>query len=242
MVMAMHFADHPEELSGHVVELGSGLGLGGILLLDGFRQRSFRRRGPSASKCSPGRFQSLTMTDGNDRVVEQCRDNVAHAASGMLGLDATVQVAVKKLDWNSVCSKTGNRQQPRRGTYDTVLASDCVYRRDDVAVLAGTMVALLKPHGAAKIHCFSPLNRSALPDFVEALKSLGMHVVQETVELRRSRLRGPTTRMVMDGWSSFLSGPPSLEAPQFASETVSTFSHVTATYLSKPSCSWQEID
>jgi predicted nicotinamide N-methyase len=241
MVMAMYFAANPGELSGHVLELGSGLGLGGILLLDCFhQQRSSCAFSPSNSMG----IQSLTMTDGNDRVVHQCRDNVTRAASGMLGLSATVPVTVKKLDWNNACSKAGCVQQPSRhsSTYDTILASDCVYRRDDVAVLAGTMKAMLKPLGTAKIHAFSPLNRSALPDFVEALKSLGMHVVLETVVLQRSRLRGPSSQIVMDGWSSLPQGQHSREEPWCASKDVSTFTHMTASYLSKPSNSWQEID
>lgn len=58
LVMALYFARHPERLQGNVVELGSGVGLGGILLHH------------------MAHASSITLTDGCPQVLEQCRANI----------------------------------------------------------------------------------------------------------------------------------------------------------------------
>jgi predicted nicotinamide N-methyase len=180
VAMALHFASSPNDLRGRVLELGSGVGVGGSLLL------TLHNHHPASS------LQSLTLTDGNRDVVRQCQENVFRATSHIADM---VPIDVRHLNWND------DAQLSRLADvkFDTILASDCVYSHDDVTTLVNVLTGLLKeehgPHSSpeaaltpSRIHIFSPLNRSALPEFVVALKAAGMETNQEIIKVQRSRL------------------------------------------------------
>jgi predicted nicotinamide N-methyase len=178
VAMALHFASNPQDMRGHVLELGSGVGVGGILLL------TLHHRHHASS------VRSLTLTDGNSDVVRQCQANVARTTFHYADI---VPINVRHLNWNDDLQLSLLADVK----FDTILASDCVYCRDVVPALVEVMARLLKVeedplHSTAlapsRIHVFSPLNRSALPEFVAALKAVGMDVNQEIVKIHRSRL------------------------------------------------------
>ena len=76
--MSLFFASQPQLLSGKIIELGSGVGVGGMLL----------------SQVDFNPMQSLTLTDHNDEVLKQCNENINTLAG--------VPLDVKKLDWYDV--------------------------------------------------------------------------------------------------------------------------------------------
>jgi hypothetical protein len=207
--MALYFTTHPRELIGRVIELGAGIGLGGILLtnIEPCWNDNF----------TTGLVESITLTDGNDMVLRQCRQNVVHAF-GSSPTDSNIHVS--KLDWNELA----NAKHPE--TYDTVLACDCVYRFDDIPILAQAMTNLLDETPWAKIHLFSPLNRAPLQDMMVFMKKLNLQVSVETVEINRYRLK-PGAR---NGWWHQARHDPSLEECSYASKAVATFLHITATH------------
>ena len=195
LVMALYFAQYPQELHGRVVELGSGVGLGGILAHHVTHQQN-----------------AMVLTDYSDQVLEQCRANIArrNEATGERKSDNTLEV--QKIDWNDIfCEETSLSSSHNRQQYNTVLACDCAYRKDDVKALAVTLKALLvktsndntnddsnrndNTNGARnKIHLFGPYNRAVYHSLVEVLKkdkSLEVHL--EWLELNRYRLATTST-------------------------------------------------
>ena len=78
IAMSLFFASQPQLLSGKIIELGSGVGVGGMLL----------------SQVDFNPMQSLTLTDHNDEVLKQCNENINTLAG--------VPLDVKKLDWYDV--------------------------------------------------------------------------------------------------------------------------------------------
>ena len=78
IAMSLFFTAQPHLLSGKIIELGSGIGVGGILL----------------SQVDFNPMQSLTLTDHNSQVLKQCDQNVNTLAG--------VPLHVKKLDWYDV--------------------------------------------------------------------------------------------------------------------------------------------
>jgi len=183
MVMALYFARHPDQLQGNVVELGSGVGLGGIWLHHVTQQQ-----------------HSLTLTDGCPQVVRQCETNVLANSSGNSNL------TVMKLDWNQVlrnvqCQDHGSQSTTSStNKYNTVLACDCAYRSRDVPGLTGTLKALLislpeqqqesnSPTLQNQIHLFGPYNRSTYHEVIECLEQDDSLEVQiECIDMNRYRL------------------------------------------------------
>ena len=154
IAMSLLFSSQPELLKGDVMELGSGVGVGGIL--------TYSAALPSLS--------SLTLTDGNNEVLNELRKN-CHRAN--------VNVNVKQLDWHA---------PPKAPKYDTILASDCAYKYPDVLALAAAMKVSLKPSG--KIHIFGPYNRGALQELLVELRDQhGMVIQVNGLELNRYRLK-----------------------------------------------------
>lgn len=162
--MALFFGLNPDLLRGDVLELGSGLGLGSILT-----KRTCGRN---------SQMKSLTLTDNNDQVLNQCREN-------MKGEVATCKVG--KLDWNDFV-EARNTKNVR--TYDTLIGSDICYTYPDIVALSETVVSLLKKDGKAKLHLFGPLNRGALHTLVRELKAVKKMIVSiDCIEMERYRLR-----------------------------------------------------
>lgn len=176
--MALFFALKPCLLVGDVIELGSGVGVGGILT---------QRVAACADYLAKG-MNSFTLTDNNDEVLDQCKENVNKFASSCSG---TKQVTVGKLDWYDFVEASNKKKYVDSGKkYDTLVGSDICYCHSQIAVLSQTVAHLLKTDGRAKLHLFGPLNRSALQDLVRELKVVrGMDVSVECIEMERFRLK-----------------------------------------------------
>ena len=198
IAMGLYFANHPEQLRGHVVEVGCGMGLGGIL---NYKVMEANATGGDWEAFPELCNRSITLTDGNIDVVEQCKKNVRqnmrndrNFLQGPIssGARPTSPIQVGKLDWNDFVSLDEKAHQKR---YDTVIACDCAYLHNHVSVLSRTLQGLLKKENGKHpprptIHLFGPYNRSALHEVIRYLSDeLGMHVMLESVEMSRFRLK-----------------------------------------------------
>mmetsp|Transcript_28742 Transcript_28742/g.43848 ORF Transcript_28742/g.43848 Transcript_28742/m.43848 type:complete len:380 (-) Transcript_28742:241-1380(-) len=121
IAMSLYSSSNPDLLRGSILELGSGVGLGGMLL----------------HQISKGNKKgiSLTLSDGNMEVIDACRENCYHS---------NIPLHVKHLEW------TESSTNPVE-TYDTILASDCAYKEEHIAPLAYTMKSRLKSDGRIHI-------------------------------------------------------------------------------------------
>ena len=191
IAMALLVSSQPNLLEGHVVEFGSGVGLGGIL---------------TGMVVMPSSILSLTLTDGNEEVLEACRENCRRAR--LLHPNLRIQ----RLDWNEMPKPT-----PK---YDTILASDCAYKYPDVVALAAACKeSLQEPSG--KAHFFGPYNRGVLHDLLRELKDRqDMDVEVSGIEMSRYRLQSSFTK--------FNDLNQSEDEAMFASRQVVKFLHVTA--------------
>jgi len=172
LAMSLFFSTNPEVLRGHVVELGSGVGLGGILNL-------------ISSSASPSPLlASMTLTDNPQQVLNQCLQNVENC------YDGSIPIHVAKLDWYDTL-RGMRRGDVSHIEYDTVVVCDCAYRSEDIVALATTMESLLRrSNPLAKIHLFGPQNRKVFLDLIADLKeghSLNVNV--EHIHLHRFRLK-----------------------------------------------------
>jgi len=145
-----------EEVRGRVLEIGSGLGLGGIFI---------SRLGWAAT-------DEIHLTDGNDEVLKALRQNVRrNNARGMTSTGLSIRVS--KLDWNEICSENLSLTEQ----YDTILACDCAYRLRDVVPLGNALNSLLRRDTASRIHLFGPGERAAFQELVKvrenAIQSFG---------------------------------------------------------------------
>jgi len=148
LAMTLYLASHHEILHGKdVIELGSGVGLGGILT--------------SYVHCES--FKSLTLTDYNPQILNQCKENIRrqqlmnlqedhHDTNFLLSSSVSPSLTieppsaplrVERLDWHDFLSMTGNASE-FAGKYDTVIACDCAYRYEDLGALSTTMMKLLR--------------------------------------------------------------------------------------------------
>jgi predicted nicotinamide N-methyase len=246
IVMSLYFATHPHELRGNVVELGSGVGLGGILLSHATHHQN-----------------KITFTDGNAQILAQCQENI-NQIMGMKNSDVNDKknksiMEVKKLDWYEVLDpcERDQKQQPRQG-YQTVIACDCAYRLQDAQALSETLKALLAKNGSGNmgnaIHLFGPYNRVAFHEVIDLLgsdDSLDVHV--DWIEMKRFRLQANPPPAVVDKSSDTDNSPSSsfINHPyydhsgmkdqnydgwkvrnelKFASQSTSKFLHVVAKY------------
>lgn len=215
LVMSMYFASHPELLQGNVVELGSGVGLGGILcsMVPWIYGDVF---GSSNS------FRSLTLTDFNQLVLDQCRKNVKATAHG------PTPISVAKLDWYDFLLSNFERPSVAE-KYDTIIACDCAYRHRDIAALASTMRSLLRDEHS-RIHIFGPSNRSGLDELLTLLRSEHqLSVTVEVLKMERYRLRP-----MPDGDISHVGGhfaENDMEWP-YATSSLSSFLHIVCSLAS----------
>lgn len=208
MAMAFYFLNHPEELNGDVLEIGSGVGLGGILTLKAAASRSFDWRKT---------LKSYTFSDGSRGVISQCIENLKEA----LDLKGIAPINIKEIDWNKTISKED------RQAYKTLIASDIIYMYPDVKPLARTINDLLHPFGT--LHMFAPLHRSMIPKLVDELKEeYKFSVEKETFELDRLRLtplrsqnNNFSERFCMSQIST-----SEYDSSMFASEEKSKFLHI----------------
>ena len=161
-VMGLYFAMNQSELRGNILELGSGVGLGGILS---------NITTPTHTNGSAKR--SVTLTDINDDVLHMLEQNITHASSkaASLGGLSRDDISIQKLDWFDSLLKCGSSQTITNsdyGRYDTIIASDCAYLRDQIIPLTETISKLLGKRRRGKeekkklLHMFAPYNRGVV--------------------------------------------------------------------------------
>lgn len=187
IAMTLFFSARPHLLQGATLELGCGVGLGGILTSLAVREAIKRKGSPFHG------LESLTLTDCSQEVLEQCEMNV-HSAAG--GTFPCTRLDVSRLDWNDYCIPSSGVDLPKKGFYDTVIASDCAYLYPDVVALSQTVSQLLrrKENGrnGGLAHIFGPYNRGALHEMIQELKNgQNMGVSVDWVEVERCRLKPP---------------------------------------------------
>jgi predicted nicotinamide N-methyase len=177
IAMSAYFASHPELMVGNVIELGSGVGLGGIL--------SFLFRSQSSSTVP---FHSMTLTDSKLQVINCCNENVK---SFLKSYPSISSIHVAKLDWYDVLKRTGGSSEHAQ-KYDTVIACDCAYDYTDIVALVSTLKGLLKKKKTSKAHIFGPSNRAGLGELLSQLRQEQSFFVQvEYIEMVRYRLEAP---------------------------------------------------
>jgi predicted nicotinamide N-methyase len=212
IAMSLFFSSHPHLLRGHVIELGSGVGLGGIL---------------SSFQSGTEFLDSWTLSDYNVPVLEQCKENLKQTAH----TSAMPSMNVCQLDWYDFV-RQGEASEQHLHKYDTVIACDCAYLYPDVVALSTTMEALLKRGEQSKIHIFGPYNRGALHELVRQLKEeKGLELTMEVFDMQRYRLKP------LEGWnhSRYSENCDKLsehmrheEESQFAAKYDARFLHVIA--------------
>eukprot|EP00546_Thalassionema_frauenfeldii_P011289 CAMPEP_0178916928 /NCGR_PEP_ID=MMETSP0786-20121207/12942_1 /TAXON_ID=186022 /ORGANISM="Thalassionema frauenfeldii, Strain CCMP 1798" /LENGTH=345 /DNA_ID=CAMNT_0020590379 /DNA_START=151 /DNA_END=1188 /DNA_ORIENTATION=+ len=121
IAMSLFSSTNPCFLRGNILELGSGVGLGGMLLY----RLAIGNTG----------YGTLTLSDGNLEVIEACRENCFRA---------NIPLHVKHLEWT-------NNFRKQIELYDTILASDCAYKEEHINPLVSTMMSHLKPDGCIHI-------------------------------------------------------------------------------------------
>ncbi|KAL7552070.1 hypothetical protein ACHAWF_015302 [Thalassiosira exigua] len=214
IVMGLYFASHPEELRGDVLELGSGVGLGGIM----------------CSAAARVATRSVTLTDVNEDVLDVLRRNLnAVAATSYLDFKGR-DVNARRLDWFDYLGGLRGGSTRRR-QYDTLLASDCAYLHSQVKPLSNAISKLLgrRDGRSGRMHMFAPYNRGVVYELIEELDASGMHTRVEEVEMAKYRVRqeetegpsGLSSRLgyAMEDWPW---------SPPNAARGVSRFLHITA--------------
>ncbi len=228
IVMSIYFASHPELLQGDVVELGCGVGLGGILCA-----MASQIIDEDNEKYTP--TQSINLTDFNPFVMEQCQKNVDAIDKG------TTPITVFKLDWYDFLPTNFERPSSTQ-KFDTVIACDCAYRQKDIAALACTMRSLLRDD-SSQVHVFGPSNRSGLDTLLTLLRNAyNLSVTVEELGMIRYRLRP-----AREGGGSF-SPDRSVdlaEECQYATCSISNYLHIICSRKAstrKPNESMSDID
>lgn len=122
---------------------------------------------------------SITLTDNNSDVLNQCRRNVFSSRSG------NIPMYVSALDWYDAV------REPKRHThkYDTIIACDCAYRSPDIVALVATMKAALRDE-QSRIHVLGPDNRGGFQELIRHLKQDdSLSVAVHTVDLQKFRMK-----------------------------------------------------
>ena len=187
VVMGLYFGMQPEELRGHVLELGSGVGLGGILSLSSYIMANNVNHGGSAAAAAASE-KSITFTDVNDDVLNMLQRNIANASHASSCSFVKDNICIEKLDWFDFLG--GDMHAPEDRRYDTIIASDCAYLRSQIEPLIGTISALLGNKRNEKFHMFTPYNRSVVHELIGALRQKGdMCVKVDDIELSKYRIK-----------------------------------------------------
>ena len=110
-VMGLYFTQHPNELHGNILELGSGVGLGGCIL-------SFIHNTTAMSS-------SMTLTDINNNVLNMLRQNVTSSSY------TTDDISIQKLDWFDYLDTSIQRRTDESDKdderYDTIIVQVTVH-------------------------------------------------------------------------------------------------------------------
>ena len=212
LAMALYNAQRPL-WRGNVLEIGAGVGVGSIL--------TGHTLGASTGQPRLD-WHSITLTDGNEACLGQCRGNIRSAWKtldshwGWHSSTVPPEVKVAMLDWNEDVKCTNGTQ------YDTVIACDVCYLYPDIEPLAQTIRRRLKKDGTA--HLFGPYNRGAFQHLCQRLHQ-DMEVQIESLALQRYRLKPADSWHT--GWH-FLSPAAALpEERVYASKSQATILHVT---------------
>jgi predicted nicotinamide N-methyase len=178
IAMSLYLASHPELIFGNVIELGSGVGYGGIL------NTLFRSYSSSAVP-----FHSMTLTDYSNQVLQYCKENVSRFFDKSSVASSSIQVT--KLDWYDFLRRT-EKSLDHAEKYDTVIACDCAYRYPDIVALVSTMKGLLKRKKTSKVHIFGPINRGGMLRLISKLRQdKSFDVREEYIDMARYRLDAP---------------------------------------------------
>lgn len=137
IAMGLYFAVNPNELHGNVLELGSGVGLGGIL--SSMATNIIHRDNLASHK------KSVTLTDANDDVLNMLQQNMEAAAKSSHDISRD-NICIQKLDWFDFLGDMQNNPGASLGSdrgYNTIIASDCAYLRSQIEPLSETISRLL---------------------------------------------------------------------------------------------------
>lgn len=205
IAMSFYFLNNPEELKGKVIEVGSGVGLGGMLTLRAAAQHRDQLK---------FQLESFTFTDGSNHVVNQCVENLKEAP------DIKGFVKVKRLDWNYPISSADAQ------SYSTIIASDVIYLHSDIEPLAATLNDLLHPSGT--FHLFAPVHRSTIHHMMDELRDkYGFIVNKEIVDFSRFRLIPYNTNgKFSERFFLRQTSTESNESCPYVSEELSQFIHI----------------
>lgn len=144
-----------------ILELGSGVGLGGI----------------SLASWSVAKDYDIVMTEYIQPLIETIRNNITTNNQSLSCIPK-----VKMLDWdNSQSSETGH-------AYDCIIACDCVYKEDSSALIQ-TIVQSLDNNPTAKAIVFntSPKHRLWVNEFKADLQLEGQ-VTEDVYTLRHNHM------------------------------------------------------
>ena len=158
IAMGLFFSSYPRILRGHVLELGCGVGFGSILTHMGAALRS-----EGSTRDGQVMTKSMTLTDGNNDVLDQCRKNLQSALvslGSVANISSLPSFYVKKLQWELASLEAKK--------YDTIIACDVAYLHTQVNSLINAMATLLEDNG--RIHLFGPYNRGALQQVCRVLQ------------------------------------------------------------------------
>ena len=191
IAMSLFFRCNPHLLSDHILELGSGCGHGGILVLSQLLSNESGRGAywplvDEHSRSYNPSIEGFVFTDYQNEILDQCARNV-HSVFSQNNIPSQVHFQTKILNWNffSVEDETSPSDLPQ---YKTILASDCAFRCCDIEPLSETIVRLLSIRPGSCFHTFGPINRAALHSLIDSLRAKGMCVEVETLEMERLRL------------------------------------------------------
>ena len=169
ILSSLYFASRCDQtLKGRVLELGSGIGLGALLtraLIDG-----------EGIHCA---IDNITLSDYIDEVIGQCRENLLNNSA-----NSSIRMNVHHINWYDHVQNSMNADK-----FDTIIASDIVYRRQDISPLVSTISSHLNETSGIA-HLFGPNNRAMLHDFVEEVRNSrwNMDVTTDVISMDRFRL------------------------------------------------------
>lgn len=184
VVMSLYFALNPDELCGKVIELGSGVGLGGIM------STVAKRFSCDNDLLSGNNDVNVTLTDVSDDVLNMLRQNMSTAAKSCDRDIFGENIHIQKLDWFDFLADDKNNSFLKEiDRYDTIIASDCAYLHSQITPLAEAISRLLR-EGGGKMHMFAPYNRGVIYELVSELRDVkNMHVQIEDIELSKHRIK-----------------------------------------------------
>ena len=163
IVMGLYFGLQPEMLYGNdVVELGSGVGLGGLLTYYASTTNN-NNKNKGSNGGGGDRMSSLTLTEINQEVIDMLRYNTAAASEANTTVAATPvqpsnngnehnqhhpqqQLHIEQMDWFDFLLGNNGQENShdKEKKYDTIIASDCIYLPSQVHPLSETIVKLLR--------------------------------------------------------------------------------------------------